>query len=52
MLQVLQGKVWVFGEGGPRAFIDSAAVQPALLTELENTYPPRCAHVPAHCALQ
>ncbi len=29
LLQVLQGKVWVYGEGGPRAFIDSAAVQPA-----------------------
>ncbi|EIE25057.1 hypothetical protein COCSUDRAFT_65076 [Coccomyxa subellipsoidea C-169] len=27
--QVLQGKVWVYGEGGPRTFIDSAAVQPA-----------------------
>ncbi|EIE25056.1 hypothetical protein COCSUDRAFT_46572 [Coccomyxa subellipsoidea C-169] len=39
--QVLQGKVWVFGEGGSRAFIDSAAVKPALLEDLEDTYPPR-----------
>ena len=40
--QVLQGKVWVFGEGGPHAFIDSAAVKPALLPELEDSWPPRC----------
>lgn len=39
--QVLQGKVWVFGEGGPRAFIDSAAIKPALLPELEASWPPR-----------
>lgn len=32
--QVLQGKVWVWGEGGPRAFTDSAAVQPAYVPEL------------------
>ncbi|KAK9908986.1 hypothetical protein WJX75_005595 [Coccomyxa subellipsoidea] len=32
--KVLQGKVWVFGEGGPRAFIDSAAVQPAYAPNL------------------
>lgn len=46
--QVLQGKVWVFGEGGQRAFIDSAAVKPALLPELEDSWPPRCPHVPSH----
>ncbi|BDA41303.1 Protein TIC 55, chloroplastic [Coccomyxa sp. Obi] len=39
--QVLQGKVWVFGEGGPRALIDSAAVKPALIEELCPDYPPR-----------
>ncbi|CAL8461973.1 g1504 [Coccomyxa elongata] len=38
---VLQGKVWVYGEGGPRAFIDSAAVKPALIEELCPDYPPR-----------
>ncbi|CAL8461986.1 g1517 [Coccomyxa elongata] len=32
--KVLQGRVWVWGEGGPRAFIDSAAVQPAYVPEL------------------
>ena len=51
-LQVLQDKVWVYGEGGPRAFIDSAAVKPALLEDLEDTYPPRCLHLPAHAHLQ
>jgi phenylpropionate dioxygenase-like ring-hydroxylating dioxygenase large terminal subunit len=38
---VWQGKVWVFGEAGPQAFIDSAAVKPALVEELAESWPPR-----------
>ena len=41
--QVAQGKVWVFGEGGPQAFIRAAAVKPALIEELQGNYPPRAA---------
>ena len=33
-LQVLQGMVWVWGEGGPSAFLDSAMVAAAALPQL------------------
>lgn len=39
--QVLQGKVWVYGVGGLHADVDSAAVKPALIDELDPQYPPR-----------
>ena len=39
-MQVAQGKVWVFGEGGPEAHIHAAAVRPALIEELRGSFPP------------
>ena len=35
-----QGKVWVFGEGGPDAFVHAAAVKPAFIEELRSSFPP------------
>ncbi|CAL5222833.1 g5257 [Coccomyxa viridis] len=39
--QVLQGKVWVWGQGGGSAEEDSKLVEPALIAELEDQWPPR-----------
>lgn len=39
-MQALQGKVWVWGQGGPSAESDSAAVKPALIPELRKQWPP------------
>ena len=40
-LQVLQGKVWVWGQGGASAEQDGRLVKPALIAELEDQWPPR-----------
>ena len=40
-LQVLQGKVWVWGQGGASAEEDSKLVKLALIAELEDQWPPR-----------
>ena len=33
--------MWVFGQGGPQAFIKAATVKPALIEELQSRFPPR-----------
>ena len=33
--------MWVFGESGPQAFIKAATVKPALIEELQSSFPPR-----------
>ena len=38
---MLQGKVWVWGQGGASAEQDSKLVKPALIAELEEQWPPR-----------
>ena len=38
---MLQGKVWVWGQGGDSAEEDSKLVKPALIAELEDQWPPR-----------
>ena len=38
---MLQGKVWVWGQGGGSAEEDSKLVEPALIAELEDQWPPR-----------
>ena len=39
--QVLQGKVWVWGQGSASAEQDSKMVKPALIPELQDQWPPR-----------
>ena len=39
-LQVLQGKVWVWGQGGASAEEDSRLVKPAHIAELADQWPP------------
>lgn len=39
----------MYGEGGPRAFIDSAAVKPAVIEELCPDYPPRYRQTFTNC---
>ena len=41
LAQVLQGKVWVWGQGGASAEQDSKLVKPALIPELQDQWPPR-----------
>ncbi len=38
---MLQGKVWVWGQGGASAEQDSRSVKPALIPELQEQWPPR-----------
>lgn len=48
--QVLQGVVWVFGEGGPTAFIEAAMVAPAAIPQLAQE--PGFRRAPSHPSSQ